>query len=300
MRRFWEARPPAEKVEAGKDAIEFHYGSNNSRTHPGYTEDRALLLSEQNTFAVFDGMGGVKNGELAAVTAQEVVERYINSLEPNLTPAQIQDGLASALQAAHDQIAGFPKDNKKSFGPGTTADILKFQPGPNGKLWAVFAHIGDGRIYLFRKGSGLTCLTLDHNEKIRRAGSDPNEQSAAQTQMSNSHNQPDLNKRNEIIGWLGQPAQYGKLRIDTGAVQVEPGTVIAICSDGVSDPLIQNQNTKPGYFSVEQGLEIALEKGPDAAVSRILKEVELVNDQGMEQNPRAKEDDQTLIVIRAL
>ena len=114
---------------------------------PGDAETRArkgvLVL-------VADGMGGHHAGDVASTTAADVVsERYYASDAPP------QSALEDAFRHANARIRSAAADGRD--GMGTTCTALVLRGGQ-----AVWAHVGDSRLYRRRRGR-IERLTTDHS-----------------------------------------------------------------------------------------------------------------------------------------
>src|ERR671915_594278 len=111
-------------------------------------------------FAVADGMGGAKAGEVASAMATEVFEGESDSGEP----AETQ--LARLLREANKRIHDLAVADESHRGMGTTLTAAKVT-GDEISL----AHVGDSRAYRMRDGE-LEQLTKDHSlvAELERSG----------------------------------------------------------------------------------------------------------------------------------
>lgn len=125
-------------------------------------DDSYLLASP--LFAVADGMGGARGGDVASATAVEALRAaFENGIDA--------DGLVAAVKEANRAVfekAGSPKLR----GMGTTMTALALLPRADGSTDDEMAlvNVGDSRGYLLRDGE-LQQLTEDHNvpgELLRR------------------------------------------------------------------------------------------------------------------------------------
>ena len=153
---------------------------------------------------VADGMGGAVAGEVASGLAVEAARS---------SERDIADRVREANQAILDEVEVRPELR----GMGTTMTL--FELGADGGL-ARFAHVGDSRAYLLRKGD-LTQLTEDHtvvNMYLRTGAIGPD-------QVAN-HPQRSLITR--AVGLTPE------LDVDTGNLTLEAGDRLLLCSDGVN------------------------------------------------------------------
>lgn len=111
-----------------------HVGMRRTRN-----EDSHCLLD--TAFGVFDGMGGLSQGDVASQAAAAAAQDYLSQ---GKSPEE-------ALQAAHAAVC------EKTAWAGTTGSVLLFKNGQ-----AHTAHVGDSRLYRLREGA-LEHLTTDHN-----------------------------------------------------------------------------------------------------------------------------------------
>lgn len=119
-------------------------------------EDVWVAMPEIGFFALADGMGGHKAGEIAA---KETIEHLSSLMKKVKTtdPLECMIELKSAIEKANSWVYRLGKKDKELEGMGTTLCCL---------IWAidavVYAHVGDSRIYRLRKGQ-LELLTQDHS-----------------------------------------------------------------------------------------------------------------------------------------
>ena len=111
----------------------------------------SLNGSDSHLVIVADGMGGHRDGALAARTVIETARQRLS--EEKL--ADPRAFLKSLCMESHQAINELGGDDKRS--PGSTC-ILLYVNGPE----AYWAHVGDSRLYHFRKGELLN-RTRDHS-----------------------------------------------------------------------------------------------------------------------------------------
>jgi serine/threonine protein phosphatase PrpC len=168
-----------------------------------YVVDRRLQL-----FAVADGMGGHRAGEVASATALEALRAAIAS------GTGLGDAITNANHAVHDKATA----DQDLRGMGTT--LTAIVPDGNGVL---VGHVGDSRAYLLRDGQ-LTQLTTDHSlvEELVREGRISAEDAAVHPQ------------RSVITRALGVE---DNVEVDVYPVPLLPGDRLLICSDGLTTML---------------------------------------------------------------
>jgi protein phosphatase len=176
-------------------------------------------LANDHVFAVADGMGGHRGGEVASRVALE-------SLEASFTDAS-SDALVAAARDANEAVFERASDDPELRGMGTT--LVAIAPVDDDDLVA-WVHVGDSRIYLYRDGE-LQQLTEDHSlveQWVREGAISPEE--------ARSHPQ-----RNILTRALGIGSDVG---IDAGTVIPYTGDRFVLCSDGlfneIDEPRIES------------------------------------------------------------
>ena len=166
------------------------------------------LFSRSPLFAVADGMGGAKAGEIASRTAIDVIGLGV---EDGITRSRIVELVRRANRAVHDAQV---RDEELS-GMGTTVTVAHV-----GEEVLTVAHVGDSRAYLMR-GGGLRRLTEDHSlvEEMRRSGKLTAEEAA---------NHP---QRSIITRALGPDST---VEVDVREFKLERGDIVLLCSDGLT------------------------------------------------------------------
>jgi serine/threonine protein phosphatase PrpC len=167
------------------------------------------LVVRPPLFAVADGMGGAKAGEVASAVAVDAVEAAEESSEP--TEAQ----LASIVREANRRIYDLAVADESRRGMGTTLTLAKLV-GDEVSL----AHVGDSRAYRLRGGE-LKQLTRDHSlvAELERSG---------QITPEAAEHHP---QRSIITRALGPEPD---VEVDTYTLTGRDGDVFLICSDGLT------------------------------------------------------------------
>jgi serine/threonine protein phosphatase PrpC len=160
-------------------------------------------------FAVADGMGGAKAGEVASSIATDAFEGEHDSAEP----AEVQ--LARILREANRRIYELASTDESHRGMGTTLTAAKLH-GDEVSL----GHVGDSRAYLLRQGN-LEQLTKDHSlvAELERSG---------QISAEAAEHHP---QRSIITRALGPEPE---VEIDTYTVAGRAGDLFLLCSDGLT------------------------------------------------------------------
>lgn len=169
------------------------------------------FLSRSPLFAVADGMGGAKAGEIASRTAIDVIGHGVGD-------GVVRSRLAELVRRANRAVHEAQQDRPELSGMGTTATVAYI-----GEDTITIAHVGDSRAYLLRGGT-LRRLTEDHSlvEEMRRQGRLTAEEAASHPQ------------RSIITRALGPEPQ---VEVDVHEFALEPGDVVLLCSDGLTSML---------------------------------------------------------------
>ncbi len=129
-------------------------------THVGcvrdHNEDYYGSADAGRLVVVADGMGGHDQGEVASQILVQTVCEFIDSARPEEDAERVRL-LDEAILLAHDRIRRQAHADGCRRGMGATVAVLWI-----GVDHAVYAHVGDCRIYLARQDR-LDTLTVDHN-----------------------------------------------------------------------------------------------------------------------------------------
>jgi serine/threonine protein phosphatase PrpC len=201
-----------------------------------WASGEALLL------AVADGLGGHAHGEIAAQIAIDLLGRaFGQEARPRL--AHPDRFLPRALAAAHVAILRETEARKLSEVPRTVLVACLVQDG-----FAHWAHIGDSRLYLLRKGR-IHARTRDHSFVQQLV-----DQGRIREEAAASH--PERNRLLQCLGGVQAP------RIDAASERLEKDDIFLLCSDGLWGPLTQRQlvhalSTQPLPQAIDSLLELA-------------------------------------------
>ena len=173
-------------------------------------EDAAWLDEKLGIYVVADGMGGHLAGEVASAMAIDAIQNMARTHD--IASISV---LREAVCAAHEAISARAQENSTCSGMGTTISAMW-----RGGRYMYIAHVGDSRIYRFRRGN-LEQITQDHSlvEELVRAGIITREE---------ARNHP---RRNIITRALGTPGENAP---DLLAADMENGDLWLLCTDGLS------------------------------------------------------------------
>ena len=184
-------------------------GRSTGLSHPGRKRRRNedAWVCHPPLFAVADGMGGARGGEIASrVAATALGESVDGSGEARVV---------ALIQEANRQVYDRAREDSEAAGMGTTITVALFENGI-----VSIGHVGDSRAYLIRDRS-VDQLTEDHSlvaELVRTGRLSPEE--------AESHPQ-----RSVITRALGTDPDVD---VDSFSVEAKPGDVFLICSDGLT------------------------------------------------------------------
>jgi protein phosphatase len=167
-------------------------------------EDAYLLLDP--LYAVADGMGGHRGGEVASNLALETVQRLFEADEGSLT---------DQVELANRAVFERSQADREVSGMGTTLTAALIE-GNRARL----AHVGDSRAYLLRDGA-FTLLTEDHTLVHRMVQEGEITESEAETHPH----------RSILTRALG--VEEGLL-VDEAFVDLREGDRLLLCTDGLT------------------------------------------------------------------
>ncbi len=187
-----------------------HVGMVRVRNEDAFgTADGGRLL------VIADGMGGHEAGDLASRIVVDTVRELLGDIVVSDDAERVLL-LESALEAANRRVQERSVEEGFARGMGATVAALWL-----GECCAVFAHVGDCRIYLARSGR-LDALTLDHSPygDLVRAG-------------LLRRDQYDVCPSTHIV--TRSVGLNPDVAVETGAVPLQAEDRFLMCSDGLTD-----------------------------------------------------------------
>jgi PPM family protein phosphatase len=190
--------------------------------HRDSYEDRTLLAPELGVFAIADGMGGHRAGEVAAELAVDEVRITLSSRSAQrAVDAYVARGdlpsrrrvfaeLRRAVEAANARVLR-EGQREECHGMGTTLDIVWLA-----RDHAFVAHAGDGRVYLARART-VVQVTQDHTM-------------AALWRSEGRPADPAVAYRSGLTNAVGLS---GVIAVDNAFVDLTRGDRLLLCTDGV-------------------------------------------------------------------
>lgn len=174
-------------------------------------EDAVLVIPP--LFAVADGMGGHRGGEVASHVALDRLEELESDGKGSLA-----DRVRQANQAVWDRAAG----DDHLTGMGTTLTAIRLDGDT-----AILAHVGDSRAYLLRDEE-LRQLTTDHTlvERMLRSGEITEEEADVHPH------------KNVLTRALGTDQEVD---VDEASIALLDGDRLLLCSDGLTGMVTEDQ-----------------------------------------------------------
>ena len=121
-------------------------------------EDCFVSLPDDNFFALADGMGGHRAGEIAAKHAiSSISDHFLIDASQATDIDSLKKPLFDSIIYANDKIHTIGRSHPSYHGMGTTLCCLFIKDGT-----ALIGHVGDSRIYHLHDNT-LTNLTQDHS-----------------------------------------------------------------------------------------------------------------------------------------
>lgn len=245
------------------DSIRFFAATDVGRVRD-HNEDNFLVDKKLSLFIVADGMGGHAAGEVASAIAVRVVHEEIKNEKELLadyvsgatgaskvTTKDIIALLEHAVLRACAKIHEEAQADVAKRGMGTTLSAIMLL-GTQGFI----VHVGDSRIYMMRTGK-VQQVTEDHtvyNELVKRG-----KLSLEQIEK--------VAHKNAIVRAVGV---YERVEVDTLMIEVLPGDVFVLASDGLT-----------GYLESVEELSLHLNTAGDQAAKTL---IDLANERGGKDN----------------
>ncbi|PKM81000.1 MAG: serine/threonine protein phosphatase [Firmicutes bacterium HGW-Firmicutes-13] len=228
-------------------------------------EDCYLIInnSEQiKLFAVADGMGGYKGGEVASSLAVQVVKEFYREHRKELSEVStvnLNRFISEMFYTANKKIWEEALRNTELTGMGTTLTVAIVVVNQ-----LIIGHIGDSRAYLINS-RGVQRLTEDHSYVQKLVNEN-------QIEVGEENNHP---QRNLLTRALGTDKE---VEVDIYFYSLVEEDYILLCTDGLTRT-VSDAEMKDMVMSI---------KLPSELVDRLIKLA----------NARGGPDNITLIVIR--
>ncbi len=185
-------------------------------------EDAVAIDAAAGVAVLADGMGGHNAGEVASAMACTIVcqdlVRWRRAWPETTSQAAALQAMARGVAHANQAILDAALARPECRGMGTTVVVL-LMGGPG----MLVGHVGDSRAYRYGR-HGLERLTRDHSllqEQLDAGLLTPRQAATAP-------------RRNIVTRAVGVEAG---VQLDTLALQTQPGDMVLLCSDGLTDML---------------------------------------------------------------
>ena len=211
-------------------------------------QDRFLAIPEMGLFAVFDGVGGQRAGEVASQTAAETIEEAFTHRSTNSSSSV--ELIRRAIEFANRDIFELAESDPAYKTMATTIALIHIDDRR-----ATVAHVGDSRVYRLEEGHFYR-ETIDHtdlNDDIR-AGRIGREQAA------------ELASRNVINRALGVES---KVEVEIKSITVRDGARFLLCSDGI----YRHMSNKDSQRAADELQRIVHQRGADDNLTAIVVQI---------------------------
>lgn len=176
----------------------------------------ALQQPSAHLFVVADGVGGHSGGEIASGMAVQAIVQYLSEAVGCFQRSDVSaeheflEHLTTAVQRAHENIQ---EEFGEGRGPATTVTMVAL-------MWprAYYVHVGDSRGY-FLRGSKLRQFTQD--------------QTMGDVMVDIGAMKEEEARRGGLFNVLASSVG-GELSPTVGLIDLEPGDVLLLCTDGLT------------------------------------------------------------------
>lgn len=220
------------------------YNEDNGGVFPNEAGDRLAIVA--------DGMGGHNAGDIASRLAIETIKSRWDEIKQIQTASEAESWLKAAILQSNERVLEHANDFPECSGMGTTLVAAICTAG-----FCTIANIGDSRGYLLSE-DGLIQITEDHslvNELVK----------SGEITKEDAEHHP---RKNVLTRALGTEPD---VTADYYTVMFEQGDTILLCSDGLSNKLVQQD--------IQRILEAELSIGEKAEAF-----IQMANENGGEDN----------------
>ncbi|WP_293266703.1 protein phosphatase 2C domain-containing protein [Neptunomonas sp.] len=213
------------------------YGQTDVGAVRDENQDSFIGIDPIGVWCVADGMGGHKEGGIAS----HLVTQSLESLQQKEIRT-LDELVVEAHQLLHEANRSLREMSESFYGEeliGTTVVVLFIRGDTGAVTWS-----GDSRLYRMRD-TAFELITRDHTqfeELVSRGLIDD---------LSSEASHPASHMLTRALG-VGK-----ELELDTVRLQVEPGDVFLLCSDGLSNMIDQLDLGKTIYYSEDKQRAVA-------------------------------------------
>lgn len=221
-------------------------------------EDR--VFTSPRLIAVADGMGGQDAGDRAAQLVVDSMVGLPDVIDSEPGQTVVNEAIQEAMDNAAREICAMIDDTLSE----TTETMVGFKIPAAGSTVAGFVladvptafHVGDSRVYRFRQQSDEPLTRITHDHSLVQNMVDRGE-----INDTEAHFHPRRNVITRAVGTNGEPI------VEFTSLDVEVGDLIIICSDGLSDELLDTEIAKIIEDAVEDGTQGVAYALRDVAIS---------------------------------
>lgn len=193
-----------------------------------YQQDYGYLHMDKESIlaVVCDGMGGLRGGEQASLTAAHMLVSAYRQQRPG--NSRIKEFFWHEAQRADQAVSGLTDGRGSRLKAGTTL-IAAHITGRR----MTYLSVGDSKIYRLGK-NGIDALTQEHNYLLML-----NEAlEKGEISQEQYHAECRTGKAEALISYIGM---NGLRKIDVSQIELQKDEIILLCSDGIYKSLNDNQ-----------------------------------------------------------
>lgn len=177
-------------------------------------EDSFVIKQEQGLFAVCDGMGGHKGGDVASKMAARTIEELVNFDSVD----EAVESISFAIKKANSTILEEARQNPDLSDMGTTITAAAVVDNT-----IVVGHVGDSSLFIIRNRT-ITKITRDHT--------------LAEKMVADGLFKPEEAKKHSYNHILTRAVgTEDSILVDVFVIELYRGNTILICTDGLTDLL---------------------------------------------------------------
>ncbi|NTW72319.1 MAG: Stp1/IreP family PP2C-type Ser/Thr phosphatase [Eubacteriaceae bacterium] len=193
-------------------------------------QDSFLVMDDKDgitAFAVADGLGGHKGGEVASSMVIQELEKYFSKGEiiPGADYENIKESIIAKIKIINQLILQRGQNDGSLSGMGTTLTLCFL----NDRLLQIF-HVGDSRMYVYGNGV-LDRITTDHSlvEQLIASGEITEEE---------AYDHPNKNILTRAIG------TDKDIEIDYYVKNIRKNDIFLLCTDGLTNLVHEDEIRK--------------------------------------------------------
>jgi len=183
-----------------------------------YNEDSLFIDEDKGIYIVADGLGGHGGGEEASRISVNLMNELLRDSDFNI------ENLQSAILKTNERILKHQQSETHLAKMSTTLVVLWIR-----EELALWAHVGDSRLYLFFKGLRIF-QTTDHSvpQNLVQAG---------EIELDDIRHHEDRNRLRQALGQESTP----KPTISKREVKLRPGFAFLLATDGFWEYVLEDE-----------------------------------------------------------